>query len=406
MTRTKRIVTGILVGSFFLLAATSPTEKAPKPFILVLDAGHGGKDPGNLGTGKFKTTEKDISLDVTLMLGKYIEEAFPDVKIVYTRKGDSFPTLKNRVEIANSNHADLFISIHCNSFTNNASGSETFVMGMHKSEESLRSAMKENASIYLEDNYKENYAGFDPKDPDTYIALSLRQNVNLDQSLYLSKEIQDQFRERVGRKDRGVKQAGYYVISFTTMPSVLVELGFLTNAEEEKFLNSEQGKTYMSSAIFRAFKTYKDLMDGVEGTMSNDNNPIEKTVAEEITKESANKVVEVEKPLPPKNTKETKESTSEVIWEDCKNGVRYQVQVLTSSKPVEKSAENFFGLHRVDEYLSDDIYKYVVGSTNTYTEAKQNLQTLKDIGFKGAFIVAFRGESRIQLHEALSLENQ
>lgn len=404
MTRTKRIVTGILIGSFFLLAATNPGVKSPKPFILVLDAGHGGKDPGNLGTGKFKTTEKDIALDVTLMLGKYIEEEFPEVKIVYTRKGDTFPTLKNRVEIANSNQADLFISIHCNSFSNNASGSETFVMGMHKSEESLRSAMKENASIYLEDNYKENYAGFDPKDPDTYIALSLRQNVNLDQSLYLSKEIQDQFRERVGRKDRGVKQAGYYVISFTTMPSVLVELGFLTNAEEEVFLNSEKGKTYMSSAIYRAFKSYKGLMDGMENAV-NSGTKVE-AIEPEVEKTP-------EKPKPAKAEPKTEESTAwvstdprEVIWEDCKDGVKYQVQVMTSSKPVEKSPENFFGLKQVDEYLSDDIYKYVVGSTNTYKEAKENLQTLKDIGFKGAFIVAFRGSERIQLHEALSLENQ
>ncbi|MFN9968943.1 MAG: N-acetylmuramoyl-L-alanine amidase, partial [Phycisphaerae bacterium] len=173
------------------------------------------------------------------------------------RKGDSFPTLKDRVDAANAAAADLFISIHCNANDNKAAyGSETYVMGLHKSEESLRNAMRENASIFLEEDHESNYAGFDPKNPDTYIALSLRENIFLDQSLNLAKHVQEQFRGRVGRKDRGVKQAGYYVISFTNMPSVLVELGFLTNAEEEDFLQSEQGKGYMSSAIYRAFKDY------------------------------------------------------------------------------------------------------------------------------------------------------
>lgn len=416
MTKGKRIVFGFLAGSFFLLAATNPVEKAVRPFTLVLDAGHGGKDPGNLGTGRYKATEKDIALDVTLQVGKYIEENVPGVNVVYTRNGDSFPTLKRRVEIANTEQADLFISIHCNSFTNNAYGTETYVMGMHKSEQSLKNAMKENASIYLEDNYKENYAGFDPKDPDTYIALSLRQNVNLDQSLYLSKEIQDQFRDRVGRRDRGVKQAGYYVISFTTMPSVLVELGFLTNKEEEDFLNSEKGKSYMASAIYRAFKNYKSIMDGASGTIveeeviqSQDEPHIaqeeekkepQKEEREIVVTEAPEVVEESTDPIAQKNAIEA------ILWEETGRGLRYQVQVMTSTRAIEKSPENFLGLPQVDEYLSDGNYKYVAGATDTYAEAKENLKLLKEIGFKGAFIVAFKGKDRIHLSEALSLENQ
>ena len=195
---------------------------------------------------------------MALLLRKYICERFPDVKIVMTRDRDEFPSLKKRVAIANETQADLFISIHCDAFDNpQARGSSTFVMGMHKSEESLRVAMKENASIYQEDDYETRYAGFNPDDPDTYIALALKQSVYLNQSLELGSLIQNQFADRVGRKDRGVKQAGYYVISFTNMPSVLVELGFLTNPEEEDFLNSENGKELMASALLRAFRTYK-----------------------------------------------------------------------------------------------------------------------------------------------------
>lgn len=258
----KRLMMAFLVCSVGLFVGFSPEPPKGVLHRVVLDAGHGGTDPGNLGTGRYRYTEKDITLDVTLRVGKYIEEAFPDVEVIYTRKDDSFPTLKKRVEIANSVDADLFISIHCDAFTKStARGSSTFVMGMHKTQEALRVAMKENAAIYREENYRDNYS-FDPSDPDTYIALTLRQNTYLEQSLQLSANIQNEFRDRVGRVDRGVKQAGFYVISFTTMPSVLVEMGFLTNPDEEDFLNSEAGRVYMASAIFRAFRDYKNDIDG------------------------------------------------------------------------------------------------------------------------------------------------
>ena len=245
----------VIAGCIALVTLCAAFAPAPPTLTVVLDAGHGGKDPGNLGTGRYSTTEKDITLDVTLRIGQYIEENLPEVKVIYTRKDDSFPGLRDRVRIANDAQADLFISIHCDAFDNaGARGAGTYVMGMHKSEESLRVAMRENASMFSEEGYERNYDGFDPNDPDTYIALSLRQNVNLDASLTLGAAIQSQFRERVGRKDRGVKQAGFYVISYTTMPSALVELGFLTNPDEEDFLRSENGKAYMASAVYRAFR--------------------------------------------------------------------------------------------------------------------------------------------------------
>lgn len=394
MTGSKRMAFVVLAAAFVFLAAGYGTNKAqPRPFTVVIDAGHGGKDPGNLGTGRFKSTEKDVTLDVSLKLGSYIEDKIPGTRIIYTRKGDTFPTLKERVETANNNQADLFISIHCNAAANQAYGSETFVMGMHKTEESLKNAMRENASIYLEENYEQNYAGFDPKDPETYIIMSLRQNIFLDQSLILSKYIQDQFRDRVGRKDRGVKQAGYYVISFTTMPSVLVELGFLTNAEEEEYLNSAEGREYMASAIFRAFRQYKEEID---------------ENSQEIVPDSSagSPKADPVKDLKPVQSDKPKESEGQIITEDTGKGLRYEVQIAASEKKLEKKPSNFRGLTDVEEYLSGKMYRYTAGRTSDYSSAKKNLERLITLGFKDAFIVAFNGEERIDVDKARRMENR
>jgi len=250
---------------------------------VVIDAGHGGKDPGNLGTGRYKAREKDISLDVALRVGGYIKKEFSQIKVIYTRSTDVFIGLNERADIANKAKADLFISIHCNAFTKLSShGVETYALGLHRNKENLQVAMKENSSITMEDDYKTKYEGFDPNSAESIIALTIMQSAFLQQSLSLSSYIQKQFRERVGRTDRGVKQAGFLVLRKTTMPSVLVELGFLTNEEEEDFLNSENGKAYMSSAIFRGFKEYKEGVEDPfpEGYVS----PEQKREAEEKRK--------------------------------------------------------------------------------------------------------------------------
>jgi N-acetylmuramoyl-L-alanine amidase len=229
---------------------------------VVIDAGHGGKDPGNLGTGRYKSREKDIALDVALRVGGYIRTQFPEINVIYTRSTDVFIGLDGRTEVANDAKADLFISIHCNAFTNpESNGVETFVLGLHRNKENLQVAMKENSAIFLEDDYKTKYEGFDPNSAESIIALTIMQSAYLQQSLSISSYIQQQFKSRVGRRDRGVKQAGFLVLRKTTMPSILVELGFLTNPVEEDFLNSENGKSYMSSAIFRGFKEYKELVE-------------------------------------------------------------------------------------------------------------------------------------------------
>jgi N-acetylmuramoyl-L-alanine amidase len=395
--RSKRRILLFLASSFIFMAAYMPQIEDDQKFTVVLDAGHGGKDPGNLGTGKMKKTEKDVSLDVTLKVGQYITDNYPDVRVVYTRKGDTYPELFKRVEIANEANADLFISIHCNSNDNKAaSGTETFVMGLHKSEESLKTAMQENASIYLEKDHEKNYNGFDPKNPDTYIILSMRENVYLDQSINVAKSVQDQFRTRVGRKDRGVKQAGYIVISFTNMPSVLVELGFLSNEEEETFLHSEDGKTYMASAIYRAFKEFKDKDEIKRGLKA-----AEKAEQIMVNQETINvsETHVAEKPVVKEETNTSKES---IVWKELPKGIRYQIQVLSSPKPLDKKSPDFHGITRTEELKQNGVIKYLVGSTNSYKEAKQMQQYLKKIGFKDAFVVAFENGERIELSKAIA----
>lgn len=225
---------------------------------VVIDPGHGGHDPGNLGTGRYKSKEKDVVLDVCMKLGELIKQEYPNIKVIYTRTTDEFVTLDSRAQVANKNDADLFISVHCNAAKSTAaSGSESFVLGLHRSEENLEVAMKENSVILLEEDHEKTYGGFDPNSAESIIALTMMQSAFLDQSVRVSAFVQRQFTERVGRKDRGVKQAGFLVLRKATMPSILIELGFLTNAAEEDFLNSADGKDKMALAIFKGFKEYK-----------------------------------------------------------------------------------------------------------------------------------------------------
>jgi N-acetylmuramoyl-L-alanine amidase len=367
----------VIAACVALVVACAAFAPAPPVLTLVLDAGHGGKDPGNLGTGRYKTTEKDVTLDVTLKLGGYIEENLPEVKVIYTRKDDSFPGLQDRVRIANDAQADLFISIHCDAFTDKgARGAGTYVMGMHKSEESLRVAMRENASMFKEEGYESNYDGFDPNDPDTYIALALRQNVNLDASLTLGAAIQQQFRERVGRKDRGVKQAGFYVISYTTMPSTLVELGFLTNPEEEDFLQSDQGKSYLASAIYRAFRDTYLASRAAE---------LEPRPTPDPT------------PVAPENPAVAPPKTQTEVW--------FGVQILTTESALSPDSPELRGHSEARPYIRHGLHKYVTGKFSHPDEAHAAKTALRNEGFEGAFVVAFEGENQIPMSRARDLLN-
>ncbi|MDF2158398.1 N-acetylmuramoyl-L-alanine amidase [Algoriphagus sp. CAU 1675] len=261
--KNKKILLSLIFLIPFVFGGFIPNETMMPAFRMkkiVLDAGHGGKDPGNLGSN---SKEKDINLAVTLLVGKYIKENLPDVEVIYTRKDDSFPALKDRPQIANNNKADLFVSIHSNSApSKSAYGTETFVMGMKYFDDNFDIVKKENSVILLEDNYQEKYEGFDPTSPESYIMFNLMSKAYFQNSVSLADNIESQFKNRVGRNSRGVKQGPFYVLWTPSMPSVLIELGFLSNTNEEKFLMSKAGQEYMASAIYRSIRDYKNEIEG------------------------------------------------------------------------------------------------------------------------------------------------
>lgn len=377
----KRIFSVFLILSFILSGNYLFAQKSVINTI-VLDAGHGGKDPGALGTGRYKKTEKHIALDVVLKLGKYLESNFPGMKVLYTRTGDTFPSLRDRTDLANNSNADLFISIHCDSFTKpSAKGSSSHVMGLRYTEANLRVAQKENSVIYLEDNYEENYDGFDPYSPESIIAFSLSQTTFLDQSILMAQKIQEQFRDRVKRVDRGVKQTPLWVTRATSMPSVLVELGFISNESEEDFLNSDDGQTYMASAIYRAIKEYKrelELSDFLEDKI------VEKEVKKEVEKIDSTKLFYEKK-------------------ESVQKDIIFKVQISTSLKPKKISdIENY----EVGNYIENNIYKYTIGEEDTLEKVKELRNLAVKNGYSDAFIIAFLKNEKVSISKAVEYQNK
>ncbi len=252
----------LLAAITLLISVSSAQNGGGKKFTVCIDPGHGGAQPGTFGKS---TREKDLTLSVALKLGKILEENMPEAKVVFTRKTDMTLGLRERAKVANDHHADLFISIHANSLPDNTPetkkqsiyGTETYVLGLHKTQESLEVAMRENSVILLEENYEEKYQGFDPKSPESYILFSLTQSANHESSIRLAGLIEEQFGKRAGRNSRGVKQAGFQVLWETAMPAVLIEIGYLSNVKEEKELNDPAVQEYIASAIYRAIREYK-----------------------------------------------------------------------------------------------------------------------------------------------------
>jgi len=330
---------------------------------VVIDAGHGGKDPGALGR---YSKEKNIALAIALKTGDYIEKNLPDVEVIYTRKTDVFVELHNRARIANNSEADLFISIHCNG--NNSSkpyGTETYVMGLHKSQANLEVAKLENAAILKEEDYSDMYDGFDPSRDEDYIALTLFQNAYQENSLSLASMVQDQFRERAKLKDRGVWQAGFWVLYKTAMPAILVETGFLSNPNDEKYLHSDEGQSYIASAIYRAVKDYKNIIEDAENKA-------------EMAAESTL--------LPQEN-------------------IRFRVQFASSSR--EKSTDKFKDIKDVRVYRHNGMYKYTSGNYTSFADAIRLQNEIRGLRkYKDAFIVAFKEEERIGVDDARDLTGQ
>src|SRR6478735_8160694 len=245
-------ITLILFSTLILMGSYTPLDRYDyKVKTIVIDAGHGGKDPGCLGNN---AREKDIALDIALKLGELIQHNIPDVKVVYTRKDDNFIELHERAGIANRHNADLFISIHVNSGPVGQYGTETYCMGLHKTESNLAVAQRENSSILMEKDKDTHYDGFDPTSPQSYIMFSLYQSATLNNSMALASKVESEFQTTLNRKSRGVKQAGFLVLWKTTMPSILIETGFLTNREEEKYLNSEKGQDEIAASVLQAIR--------------------------------------------------------------------------------------------------------------------------------------------------------
>lgn len=441
----KRIYFAIVLLGVILFASFTIIKPAKGYTIktVVIDPGHGGKDPGCHGE---KYNEKTVALAVALKLGKYIEENFPEVKVVYTRKTDVFIELSERAAIANRVNADLFICIHCNASPNkSACGSETYVMGLHKSKGNLDVAKRENESIKYEDDYKTKYAG---TDSDEWIIIStLEQSANLDKALKLAAYMQHEYTTRAARKDKGVKQAGFLVLWKTTMPSLLTEIGFLTNPDEEKFLGSEKGQDYIASCIFRAFRKYKTEMEGktaqfndaIENQTPYDSKediaadkkeepkkeePKKEAVVKEEPKKTEDKktpdpvvkkdepkseepkkeqVAEVKKSEPgsdlPKNEMDAVTEASKLLNASDGSGVRFKVQILSSDKKLALDSERFKGLDDVWEYQLNGIYKYTAGSYTEQGPAIKLQNELRKKGFSDAFVVAFRDGKRIPLND-------
>jgi len=348
----------------FVLANPIQMGAQEKPFVVVLDAGHGGKDPGRPGTG---FSEKEIALNIALKTGKLLEK-IPEIKVIYTRKTDVFVELTQRASIANKANADLFVSIHCDAFTSpKAYGAGTFVLGLHANERNFKVAQKENSVIFLEEDYEKNYDGFDPNDPESVISLLLMQETYLDQSIVAAQTIQDSFVRNLNRKDRTVKQAGFVVLKYTYMPSVLVETGFLTNPREGAYLNSKKGQDDMASAISKAIINFRKSR--------NTSFQSETLVIEKEEEEIAPKTLEID--------------------------IKFKIQIAASKKKVDLKPYNFKGLKELSLVKSGKLYRYYFSESPTYTQAQERLQEAKQKGYTKAFIVAFEGDKKITISEAL-----
>ena len=370
----------LLLAALFICTSFTNDQKKTNSKIttIVIDPGHGGKDSGTMGTKRFKIYEKHVALAVSLKLGDYIKNAFPNVDVIYTRDSDVFLELNERTELANNANADLFISIHCDGFTNSTpSGASVFVMGISKLKANMDIAIRENSAIYMEDNYQQKYEGFDPKSAESYIVFSLMQNTHLNQSLKIAEEVEKEFSTKANRISRGVKQAPFYVISRTNMPSILIECGFLTNFKEEEYLHSEIGQEYVASAIFRGFSAYKENFEGTSSEKESEGSV--------LVKEQRTKI-----PTP------RKEITNDELV--------FKVQIGTYLNSMLN--DPLFKEINAEQQVINGTFKYYVGNETDKSSVDNLKNQLKEKGFKGAFVVAFYKGERISTKEALDLQTK
>jgi N-acetylmuramoyl-L-alanine amidase len=370
---------------------------------VVIDAGHGGKDPGNLGTRRYKKTEKDVSLAVALLVEKYILERHPNIKVVMTRRDDSYPTLHERTVIANRAQGDVFISIHCDAAENrSAYGSSTYVMGKDHDDEN-RVAMRENSVILQEDN-QDVYEGFDPTKPESYIMLTMFQYAFIQQSVELAQQVQNSFRDDVGRKDRGVKQQPLYVTSRSAMPAILIELGFLTNSAEEDYLITDQGQDEMARSIARSFGQYKLRREGGPSAAAEPKvEPKVEAMVREVEPATEPKPLTVEPKVEPKTepaSAEEKPAPAPGASNLPNQEVFFSIQLSVSGIQKNPKEEPFSALPDVFVAKDGRLFRYLQGRYRSRAEAISALESARKSGFADAFVVAYRGSARITLDDA------
>lgn len=400
-----RFLTKISMSIAFLLALllTTPSLSA-REFVVVIDAGHGGKDAGAIGAN---AQEKNINLSVAKLLGDKINSSCDNVKVVYTRDTDKYLTLQQRANIANKANGDLFISIHVNSLDYNVAGREkvsgasVFTLGLHKSEDNLAVAKRENAVIELEKDYSTTYSGFDPNSTESYIIFEMNQNKHMMQSIEFAGAVQKELTSTAGRANKGVRQAGFWVLWATSMPSILVELDFICNPTQEAFLASKDGQEQLATSIFNAFKRYhttyaNSLTDLPMATKNNTNSsannrtqPPNKNSDKKANK-SAEKPTKAEKNVEKKDNKKEEQPIDE-----SESGIIYRIQILTSDKNLEKGSREFKGLYPIWSYRDGSIYKYTYEYTTSFDEAQKILRKVKN-KFPQAFIVKFKNGKRIK----------
>ncbi len=376
---------------FFLLFTWDSNAQSTKRYRLktvVIDPGHGGRDPGAVGKICY---EKNVVLPISLMFGKLIEKHLKDVKVVYTRTSDEFVELKERAEIANRLKADLFISIHANASLNKRIyGAESYAMGLHTSARNMEVAKRENSVIVYEENYATKYEGYDPESHESFIAFSLMQHAYLDQSLIFASKVQEQFSNRIQRKDNGVRQAGFLVLWETSMPSVLVELGYISHAMEEKYLVTEKAHRELAYCLFLAFKEYKGIVENKSEFTS--------MASGGKNKQGRNIYKADNKTNKRQNAYHT--TVQKTARKKQKNNlVHFEVQICASSSKIPLSSSKFKGLKEVREFKYQGMYKYSVGNASNYDEI---IRIQRDVRQKipDAFIIAFYGGKKISVKEA------
>ena len=369
----------IFLCSLWLALPLVGAQAESRDFIVVIDPGHGGRDPGAIGK---RGKEKNINLDVALKLGKLIKNNCKDVSIVYTRDKDTFVGLDKRAQIANDAKADLFISIHTNSVARGRTvrGTETYTLGLHRTEDNLEVAKKENAVILIESDYEQRYAGFNPNSSESYIIFEFLQDKNMEKSVQLATLIQRQFKNTAKRIDKGVHQAGFLVLRETTMPGVLVELGYISTPDEERYLLTESGTDALAQSIYRAFIKYKEQNGS---PIARRNEPPTIPVTSKVSSQTEKKLSDTPK-------KQTQKDEKPI----------FKIQILTSDRKLSTNNKQFKGLSPVSYYQEKGIYKYTYGESTDYNKVLRTKRQI-ETKFKGAFIIAFKNGKKIDVNQAI-----